>query len=186
MTILLGYRRIQSGNTNNTQKKNDLPIKESNEVIERNVKRPGTGEIRILSVCIYDENERNMFEVNFDQQVIIRIRIKAYEDVTPKVVGFQIRDKWGIELLGSNTAVENVHLPTINAGKHCTIDFIIRLPLVMGTYSITAAVGHNPDSPPYYDWWDLAANFVMMPPKHRKIVNSKVHLPLKIHVVGEN
>ncbi|MFZ5765118.1 MAG: ABC transporter ATP-binding protein [Thermodesulfobacteriota bacterium] len=146
--------------------------------------RPGTGEIRIQSVTVVDEAGRELTEVEFDQPVRIRIQMQAFAEAIPRVVGFQIRDKWGIELLGSNTAVENVELPPLAAGGQCMVDFCLRLPLVKGTYSITAAVGHDPDRPLYHDWWNLAAHFEMAPPAHRKIVSSKVFLPVQIVVHG--
>ncbi|MBI5558034.1 MAG: ABC transporter ATP-binding protein [Deltaproteobacteria bacterium] len=149
------------------------------------VKRPGTGEIRIKKVAVADEEGRVLSEVDFDSEVRIRVHLTAFADCCPQVAGIQIRDKFGIELLGSNTAVENMTLPSLSAGQQCTVDFRMRLPLLKGTYSITAAVGHNPDRPLYFDWWDLACTFEMLPPRHRKIVNSKVYLPVEISVVSE-
>lgn len=146
------------------------------------VARPGTGEARIDQVMVTDDRGTPLSEVDFDKKVQICVHFRAFESCHPAVVGIQIRDKYGIELLGSNTSVENIALPAMEAGESCCVNFSMQLPLIKGTYSITAAVGHDPDRPLFYDWWDLACHFEMLPPAHRKIVNSKVFLPVDITV----
>lgn len=168
----------------NTRKKTDqsnlVQIAKAQPVKKHN--RVGTGEIRIESVCLYDMDDRVLENVPFNEKVRLAIKLITYKKCRPAVVGYQIRDRHGIELLGTNTAVEQTPLPKLEAGEECVVNFLMHLPLLQGTYSITAAVGHGADDAVYYDWWDVAATFEILPPTNRKLTNNKVHLPVSIDI----
>ena len=142
----------------------------------------GTGKIKIDEVVILDGSKQILKSVDFDQTVCVSVRITAQSRCRPAVVGMTIRDYYGIDLLGTNTAVEGLEFPVLEKGESCAVDFSIRLPLLKGSYSITAAVGYDPDRPVFYDWKDNACVFEMLPPAGRKIVNCKLHLPIKVDI----
>ncbi len=142
----------------------------------------GTGEVYIDEVVILDENEQVLKGVDFDQAVRISVRMTARAGCHPAVVGIIVKDRYGIDLLGTNTAVEGFELPALEKDEHCAVDFSLRLPLLRGSYSITAAVGHDPGRPVFYDWKDNAYIFEMLPPAGRTMVNCKVHLPVAVSV----
>lgn len=144
--------------------------------------RIGTGEVRINEILLQDTTGRLLKSVEFDQEVCVSVRLEARARCRPAVVGCIIRDRFGIDLLGTNTAVEGLDLPELEEGERCNVDFLMRLPLLNGTYSITVAVGHDPDRPIFYDWWDTSYVFEMVPPSNRKIVNCKLHIPIKIDI----
>ncbi|MDD5723236.1 MAG: ABC transporter ATP-binding protein [Syntrophales bacterium] len=142
----------------------------------------GTGKIKIDEVVVLDESRHILKSVDFDQAVCVSVRMTAQSSCRPAVVGMIIRDYYGIDLLGTNTAVEGLKLPVLEKGESCAVDFYLRLPLLKGSYSITAAVGYDPDSPVFYDWKDNACIFEMLPPAGRKIVNCKLHLPIEVDI----
>ena len=146
----------------------------------------GTGKIKIDDVVILDENRQTLKSVDFGQTVCVSVRMTAQSSCRPAVVGMIIRDYYGIDLLGTNTAVEGLELPVLEKGEGCAVDFFLRLPLLKGSYSITAAVGYDPDRPVFYDWKDNACVFEMLPPVGRKMVNCKLHLPIKIDICKRN
>jgi len=141
--------------------------------------RVGTGEIRIEEVRLVDFSGTALKAVDFDEEITVSVVFRAFRACRPEVAGFIIRDRFGVELLGTNTAVEGIELPDMKAGERVTVRFRLRLPLLKGHYSVTAAVGYDPDRPVFYDWYDHAAVFEMLPPRDRKIVNCKVHLPVE-------
>ncbi|MBN1415808.1 MAG: ABC transporter ATP-binding protein [Bacteroidales bacterium] len=163
-----------------TQKQKPAKPVESTPV--KDASRVGTGEVRINEVLLLDSEGNHLKAVDFDQDVCISVHLEARVNCRPAVVGCIIRDRFGIDLLGTNTAVEDLDLPEMDEGEKCSVDFRMRLPLLTGTYSITAAVGHDPGQPIFYDWWDVAYTFEMVPPLNRKIVNCKLHLPIKIDI----
>jgi len=144
--------------------------------------RVGTGEIRIEDVHLEDSSGTVLKAVDFDEEIAVSVVFRAFQASRPGVVGFIVRDRFGVELLGTNTAVEGVALPEMKEGERMAVRFRLRLPLLKGHYSVTAAVGYDPDRPVFYDWYDHAAVFEMLPPKNRKIVNCKVHLPIETAV----
>ncbi len=158
------------------------PVKSVERSLGTDSSRVGTGEVRIDEVLLLDLDGNPLKAVEFDQDVCISVRLEARIKCRPAVVGCIIRDRFGIDLLGTNTAVEGVDLPELEEGERCSVDFLMRLPLLNGTYSISAAVGHDPCQPVFYDWWDIAYTFEMIPPSNRKIVNCKLHLPIKIDI----
>lgn len=142
----------------------------------------GTGDIRIEGVFVRDRSGQVLKSVAFNQDVRVSVRIRARIACRPAVVGMIIRDFYGIDLLGTNTAVEELVLPELEPGQCRSIDFCLRLPLLKGSYSITAAVGYDPNRPVFYDWQDNAYVFEMLPPEDRKLVNCKLHLPINVDI----
>lgn len=171
----------EQGKANPVMQKNES-VKKAGPEPGKASSRVGTGEVFISEVVILDRDGNPLKAVEFDQDVRISIRLEARAKCRPAVVGCLIRDRFGIDLLGTNTFVEDLELPELDEGEGCAVDFCMRLPLLNGTYSITAAVGHDPGQPIFYDWWDVARTFEMVPPVNRKIVNCKLHLPIKIDI----
>lgn len=145
----------------------------------------GTGEVRIEQVSIKDLKGNFLKSVEFNQEVCISSTFRALAPCRPAVFGCLVRDSYGLDLLGTNTAVEGLTLPKLEAGETCTINYRLRLPLLNGRYSITVAVGHDPAKPIFYDWQDNICVFEMLPPVERKVVGCKVHLPIEIEINKE-
>ncbi len=156
---------------------------EKNTVVSNN--RIGTGELRIERVVVRDTDGNPLKSVDFNQKICISTTFRAMVPCRPSVFGCLVRDGFGLDLLGTNTAVEGLELPEMESNDTCTVDYWLRLPLIKGSYSITVAVGHDPDKPVFYDWWDNSCVFEMLPPKDRKIVNCKLHLPIEIDIRKE-
>lgn len=158
------------------------PVKSVERSLGTDSSRVGTGEVRIDEVLLLDLDGNPLKAVEFDQDVCISVRLEARIKCRPAVVGCIIRDRFGIDLLGTNTSVEGLGLPELEEGERCSVDFLMRLPLLKGTYSITVAAGHDPDRPIFYDWWDTSYVFEMLPPSNRKVINCKLHIPIKIDI----
>jgi len=147
-----------------------------------NTTSAGNGDIRIEGVFLLDKTGNSLKSVDFNQEVCVSVKLKAVTRCHPAVVGIFIRDYYGIDLLGTNTRVEGVDLPVLEAGQCRSVEFSLRLPLLKGSYSITAAVRYDQDQPVFYDWKDNACIFEMLPPMERRIVNCKLYLPIKVEI----
>jgi lipopolysaccharide transport system ATP-binding protein len=148
--------------------------------------RIGSEEVRIEEVFILDREGNRVEAVDFNQEVAVRVRLLARQACRPAVAGILIRDSYGIELLGTNTALEGIDMPSLKEGETCSVNFRLNVPLQKGSYSVTAAVGHDPERPVFYDWWDNACVFEMMPPADRKLAGCKLHLPIKVSIEKES
>jgi len=144
--------------------------------------RTGSGEVRIDEVFILDAEGNRLQAVEFSQEVVINVRLFAEQACQPQVAGVLIRDNFGIDLLGTNTAIEGKELPELEKGQGCEVKFRLKLPLQKGSYSVTAAVGYDPERPIFYDWWDNACVFEVLPPPDQRLAGCKFHVPFEIEV----
>ena len=111
------------------------------------------------------------------------MHLEFLEDAPTSVLGFLVRDKDGVDILGTNTWEERRPLPRRQGGQTLVVDFLQRLPLQSGTYSVTVALSHGPSQPAYFDWVDNAVVFEMLRPSG-KHVHGKVGLPVEVSVHG--
>jgi lipopolysaccharide transport system ATP-binding protein len=149
--------------------------------------RSGSGEIYIEHVGIYDQLGQYLEAVPFGAEIAIKIRVKATCDYQSSAIGYTMRDRHGNDLMGTNTYVLGVDLPEFSGGRSYDIEFTQDIPLVFGSYSITAAVAQSPDIGEYRDWnycdwWDNAIVFEVLPPEHGRICGTKVQLPVRCAV----
>ena len=55
------------------------------------------------------------------------------------IVGFMVRNRLGEDISGFNTSVEGLELPPASAGQRLTVDFQLKLPLLVpGNYHVLA------------------------------------------------
>jgi len=147
--------------------------------------RSGSGEIVIDSVAIFDSQGNSVEKIEFDQEIFIKIFLTAKKRYQSSAIGYLIRDRFGNDLMGTNTYVVGVEMPEFEAGKTYEVVFSQRIPLAMGTYSVSAAVAQEPGKGAYRDWlycdwWDNAFMFEVLPPDHGRICGAKVQLPVQV------
>ncbi|HEV8306848.1 MAG TPA: ABC transporter ATP-binding protein [Methylomirabilota bacterium] len=144
--------------------------------------RHGTGAARIRNVEILDRRQQPLPAAEFDQEVVLRVHLEFYQAVDFCILGYYFRDKTGTDVIGTNTYEENASIPARKAGDTLVVDFRQRLPLMPGTYSVTAALAYSRYSPTYFDWIDNALVLEVLPPAGGKMIHSKVWLPIEIDV----
>jgi lipopolysaccharide transport system ATP-binding protein len=143
--------------------------------------RHGTAEAKIRNVELLDENHCPTTTVEFNQEVTLRVHVEFLGDVEYCILGYILRDRNGVDIVGTNTREENVKLPTRRAGDTLVVDFKQRLPLAPGNYSITTALASDRTGASYFDWIDNALVFEVQPPRD-KLIHTRVWLPVKITV----
>jgi len=144
--------------------------------------RHGTGEARVRNVEILDELGRPVAPVLFGQSVCIRVHVEFLADVPEPILGFLLRDRHGIDLVGINTWAENCPLGRRKAGERLVVDFVISLSIRPGSYSVSPALSRDPFLPQYLDWVDNACVFEVMPADPRIPIYGMVHFPTAIHI----
>lgn len=145
--------------------------------------RHGTGAARIKNVELLDPDGRRLVVVDFGMDVTLRIHAAFYEDVPISILGFFVRDKNGVDVIGTNTYEEGKVLPSGRPGDALVVDFRQHLPLQPGTYSVTVALAYSPTQPAYMDWVDNCLVFEVLPPGLKQI-HAKVWLPVEISIHG--
>jgi lipopolysaccharide transport system ATP-binding protein len=103
--------------------------------------RFGTGEAAILGIELLNEKNCPTREVFGGQKITIRVSAEFKADVERPILGFTLRDRFGVDFSACNTSYEGRFLPSARAGQIFTTDFEIQLPrLAGGSYSISPAV----------------------------------------------
>ena len=76
------------------------------------------------------------------EEVILRVVVKAVNEIKRPVIGFFVKDKLGQSLFGDNTYLSYNEFPVLTtAGAHLMADFVFCMPILpVGSYSINVAV----------------------------------------------
>jgi hypothetical protein len=111
----------------------------------------------------------------------VRISVRARRDVSRPIIGFLIRNHLGVELAGTNTALEDIELPAFAPGDVYTIDFRLELPeLYPAHFSFTPAVANGTiEAYEVCDWID---NAVTLQAAKGRQVYGFLHVPCQVKV----
>lgn len=106
--------------------------------------REGTNTAKVTAFEFTDINGNKVSSIGFNQEVILRIYLKFYEDENV-TVGYHIRDDKNIELIGSSIRLDTGKTIDGKKGDEYIIEFITRIPLLEGSYNITIVVSTPTD-----------------------------------------
>jgi len=123
------------------------------------------GKAEFLNVLLLDESETEITNVKFGQTVILRMVLKAHEDICALGFGYHIRDRNGVEVIYGSSSIEDKRLYDLKAGDIHIIDWKFELKLSQGTYTI-ACVASIPIDPEigrveFCDFIPIACQFEM-------------------------
>ena len=122
--------------------------------------RHGDGRAEILRVELLDGLRRPVELVESGEPLVVSMRLLFHTDVEDPVCGFMIRNRHGIHLYGTNTALQHLDLGPVKRGALIEVDFAFNGWLAPDSYSIAAAA-HSPDAVSF-DWVDGALFFQVM------------------------
>jgi lipopolysaccharide transport system ATP-binding protein len=133
------------------------------EVIPNVDHRYGDGRAKVLGIAVLDANGANVQLLEPLGQIVVRISVRASQDVGRPIVGFMIRNHLGVDFAGTNTAREGCELAPMSAGDVCTVDFYLELPeLYPGSFSLSPAIADGTlDGYHMCDWIDNAITLQM-------------------------
>lgn len=115
----------------------------------------GTGEAKIQSVRLLDQDGASLSWVVGGENVILEVRCLAYKDLTRPIVGFQVKDRLGQVIFGDNTYLVYQHNPQpVGQGGELIARFEFRLPILpTGDYSFAVALADgSQDSHVQHHW----------------------------------
>jgi hypothetical protein len=114
------------------------------EVVERipNVDhRYGDGRAEVIGIAVLDEYGRRIGLLEPASRAVVRVSVRAGEDLAMPIVGFMFRNHLGVDFSGTNTARESYELPPMRAGDVYTVDFHMDVPeLYPGSFSFSPAI----------------------------------------------
>ena len=144
--------------------------------------RYGDGRAEVLGIAVLDLQGRPIQVLDPSSQIVVRISVRAREEVAMPIVGFMLRNHLGIDFSGTNTEREGHEMPPLRPGEIRTVDFHVELPeLYPASFSFSPAVadgtllGYR-----MCDWIDNAVTLQMGPSEGQ--VYGYVHLPCRVEI----
>ena len=120
----------------------------------------GTGEARVVKATLCDEDGKPVEVVKVGQALQVQVEVEAFADLPELVFGYQIKDRLGQPVFGTNTFHTKQLLQDLHKGQR--VRYVLRFPanLGEGSYSISFALNdaenHLAKS---YEWRDRAIVF---------------------------
>ena len=144
--------------------------------------RYGDGRAEVLGIAVLDEQGRPLHMLDPGSSILVRISVRAKEEVPLPMVGFMLRNQLGMDFSGTNTAREGHELAPMQAGDIYTVDFYLELPeLYPASFSFSPAVadgtllGYR-----MCDWIDNAV--VLQMGRSEAQIYGYIHLPCRVEV----
>jgi len=114
--------------------------------------RHGDGSSEILGVELLNAAGQPVTSAASGEPVTVRVRSRFHQPQCDPMVGILIRTRIGMDVYGTNTRIERVHLGSYQAGAEVEVDFHFECWLTPQQYTLTVAT-QNPDGTSH-DWLD--------------------------------
>lgn len=120
----------------------------------------GTGEARVESIALLNEDDEAVEFINVGQPVRLKVEIRIHADLPELVFGYMIKDRLGQPVFGTNTHHLGVDMSHLAKGDRLTLRFSFPANIGLGSYSVSTAL-HIADThlAANYEWRDLALMF---------------------------
>jgi len=144
--------------------------------------RHGDGRAEVIGIAILDPRGQPVSLLEPCSNIVVRISVRAREELGLPIVGFMLRNHLGMDFSGTNTARLGFDLPPMKAGDVHTVDFHLRLPeLYPGSFSFTPAIADGTlTSYQTCDWIDNAIALQMGHAQSE--IYGFMHLPCQVQI----
>lgn len=119
----------------------------------------GNSKAIVKSILFYNENDQQIESIGVGKDIKCIIRVVVNQDISRLTLGYQIKDRLGQAIFGTNTKYTDQVLFNCKSGE--VYDFIIRFKALLGpgTYSIATALVDTDGTALFenYEWNELAA-----------------------------
>ncbi len=155
------------------------------EIVERvpNIdRRHGDGRAEVIGIAALDPNGGPIGLLKPQSRIVVRISIRAKEEIALPIVGFMMRNHLGVDFCGTNTAREAFELPPMMPGDVNTVDFHLDLPeLYPSTFSFSPTIADGTlHGYRMCDWIDNALALQMGHSDGQ--IYGYIHLPCRVEV----
>jgi lipopolysaccharide transport system ATP-binding protein len=136
----------------------------------------------VIGIAVLDGSGQPVHLLEPSSTIVVRISVRANEDILLPIVGFMLRNHLGLDFAGTNTSREGAELPPMTAGDIYTVDFHVQLPeLYPSAFSFSPAIADGTlRGYKICDWIDNAIALHMSPGDEE--VYGHVHLPCRVQV----
>ena len=122
-----------------------------------------------INIQLLNEKGYEIASIDYEQNVILRMAVEVNEDLPYLCYGYHIRDKNGIDVVYSDSAIENRNIDSPKKGDRYLIDWKFKASLIQGTYNIACVlsipINLEIGQVEFCDFVPLAVQFNMAPRK---------------------
>jgi ABC-type polysaccharide/polyol phosphate transport system ATPase subunit len=144
--------------------------------------RFGDAKAEVIGIAVLDKQGVRVGLLQPNSTIVVRISVRAKENLDRPIVGFMFRNHLGVDFAGTNTARERQDLQPMLAGDVCTVDFYLDLPaLYASSFSFSPAIANG--SLEHYsmcDWIDNAV--VLQMERSDQPIYGQFHLDCRVKV----
>jgi lipopolysaccharide transport system ATP-binding protein len=126
--------------------------------------RYGDGTARIVSCTIRDEHFRRTASVEIGRKMTVEIVCEFYEDRLHHLIGFYIKDRLNLNVIGINTHQEHVELPPVRGGDRYAYVFEFPVDIRPGYYSVCPSIAYGQLEHKWMDYVENAELFRVVDP----------------------
>ncbi len=144
--------------------------------------RHGDGRAEVIGIAVLDERGRPVHWLEPNSHIVVRISVRAKEEIGRPMVGFMLRNHLGVDFSGTNTAREDHELPPMQPGDIFTVDFHVELPeMYPASFSFSPAIADGTlVAYQMCDWIDNA--IALQASRPEKEVYGYIHLPCRVEL----
>jgi lipopolysaccharide transport system ATP-binding protein len=121
--------------------------------------RSGDGRAALESIELLGENGEPGNVWRSGEAIAIAVTVRYAGEVAEPVIGVLIRTRIGLNVYGTNTELEQLHIGPVHAGDAVRVTYRFRCELCPGDYTVTAA-SHDSDGV-WHDWQEDAVAFAV-------------------------
>lgn len=120
----------------------------------------GTGEARVESIVLLDEDNEAVEFINVGQLVRLKVEIRIHVNLPELTFGYMIKDRLGQPVFGTNTHLLGIEICHLKQGEKLALIFSFPANIGLGSYSVSTAL-HVAEThlTANYEWRDLALIF---------------------------
>jgi ABC-type polysaccharide/polyol phosphate transport system ATPase subunit len=125
--------------------------------------RHGDGRAEVIGIAVMDAYGTPIHLLRPHSRIIVRVSVRAREDIPLPIIGFMLRNHLGMDFSGTNTARLGHDVAPMQAGDVYTADFHVDLPeLYPSSFSFSPAIADGTlHSYRMCDWIDNAVTLQM-------------------------
>ena len=144
--------------------------------------RYGDGRAKVIGIAVLNELGEPLHMLEPSTRIVVRISVRALEDVSMPNVGFMLRNQLGMDFSGTNTTREGYELAPMHSGDVYTVDFHVELPeLYAASFSFSPAIADGTlTAYQMCDWIENA--LVLQMGRAESEVYGYMHLPCRVEV----
>jgi lipopolysaccharide transport system ATP-binding protein len=131
----------------------------------------GSGEVTVKNAVILDLEGKSLEVVKVGQAINISLTIEVNQSIDQLVIGYQIKDRLGQPIFGTNTFHTKQIAHDLNKGQLLKCDIAFNANLGPGTYSISFSL-HDSETHlgKNYEWRDRALVFSVINVEHSHFI----------------